>query len=188
MARTPRTVSGQIIPLVESELVDKDIVGADLQSRLNEVARIALSIERETGVPARALIAQWAIESRWGAQPAGEHNYFGMKKATRHEKYCIVDTQEVICGETVEQTLVFADYDSLETSCRDYAWLISRGSRYQKAWVKYQRSRDVLALLQDIAGIYATDPLYARLAMQIAQQRNVCAAVERAKDEIPPGG
>ena len=58
-----------------------------------EVARIAVRLEAETGCPARLLIAQWAMESQWGAKPAGAANYFGIKKASRHEKCCMVTTQ-----------------------------------------------------------------------------------------------
>jgi hypothetical protein len=35
---------------------------------LNEVAlRIAVRLQQETGCPAQLVIAQWAIESAWGA-------------------------------------------------------------------------------------------------------------------------
>lgn len=53
----------------------------DRNQRLAEVARIAVRLEAETGCPAQLLIAQWALESQWGAEPAGVANYFGMKKA-----------------------------------------------------------------------------------------------------------
>src|SRR5689334_5474463 len=95
--------------------------------RLAEVGRIAVRLEAETGCPARLLIAQWALESEWGAKPAGKANFFGIKKAARHEKCCTVTTREVINGKSVVQKLEFADYDSLEESCRDYAWLITQG-------------------------------------------------------------
>ena len=58
----------------------------DRDRRLAEVARIAVRIEAETGCPARLLIAQWALESEWGAKPAGAANYFGIKKAARHDE------------------------------------------------------------------------------------------------------
>jgi flagellum-specific peptidoglycan hydrolase FlgJ len=95
-----------------------------LNQRVNAVARIAVAIERDTGLPAQVLIAQWAIESRWGAKPTGAANYFGIKKAARHEKCCTVLTREVINGKSIMQRLEFADYGSIEDSCRDYAWLI----------------------------------------------------------------
>lgn len=97
----------------------------DRDARLQEVARIAVALEAQTGCPAQLLIAQWALESKWGAKPAGTFNYFGVKRAARHQKCCTVTTREVINGKSVVQNLEFADYNSLEDSCRDYAWLIT---------------------------------------------------------------
>ena len=151
--------------------------------RLAEVARIAVRLEAETGCPARLLIAQWALESKWGAKPAGNANFFGIKKAMRHEKCCTVTTREVINGKSVVQKLDFADYDSLEESCRDYAWLITHGTPYCDAWRRYQKDRDVPVLIAAVAGTYATDPQYASLASVIAGQTNVAAAITAARNE-----
>lgn len=149
--------------------------------RLAEVAEIAVRLETEMGIPARMLIAQWAIESRWGAKPAGKANYFGMKRAKRHEKCCTVTTREVIGGKDVVSALEFADYDSLEESCRDYAWLITQGAPYRDAWRRYWETGDMAALIAAVARAYATDPHYSRMAMQIAGQANVAAAITAAK-------
>ena len=51
------------------------------EQRLKEVAGIAAALEKQTACPAQLLIAQWAIESEWGAKPVGHANYFGVKKA-----------------------------------------------------------------------------------------------------------
>jgi flagellar protein FlgJ len=149
--------------------------------RLAEVARIAVRLEAETGVPARMLVAQWAIESRWGAKPAGNANYFGIKRAPRHQKCCTVTTHEIVEGKNVVRALEFADYDSLEDSCRDYAWLITLGAPYREAWRRYRETGDLPGLIESVARIYATDPNYARLAIQIARQPDVVAAIEAAK-------
>ena len=151
--------------------------------RLAEVARIAVRLEVETGCPARLLIAQWALESEWGARPAGRANFFGIKKAARHEKCCTVTTREVINGKSVVQNLEFADYDSLEASCRDYAWLITHGVPYLVAWRRYKKDRDPPALVGAVAGTYATDPKYASLASAIARQANVATAIDTARNE-----
>ena len=63
----------------------------NLETRLNEVARIAVRLEQQTGCPAQLLIAQWAIESKWGEKPVGHANYFGVKRAARHTQWCTVD-------------------------------------------------------------------------------------------------
>jgi N-acetylmuramoyl-L-alanine amidase len=154
-----------------------------LETRLNEVARIAVRLEQETGCPAQLLIAQWAIESKWGEKPVGHANYFGIKRSTRHTKWCTVTTREVVNGKSVIENLEFADYDSLADSCRDYAWLITNGAPYHAAWKQYQKDRDLHGLIAAVAGQYATDPQYAFLAAAIAGQSNVAQAIALA-----PGG
>jgi N-acetylmuramoyl-L-alanine amidase len=157
----------------------------DRQTRLNEVARIAVELESQTGCPAQLLIAQWALESKWGAKPAGAANFFGVKKSDRHEKCCTVTTREVVNGKSVVQDLDFADYDSLEDSCRDYAWLITQGAPYHQAWAQYQKDRNLHVLIEAVAAKYATDPQYAFLAATIAGQSNVAQAITSARQEVP---
>jgi peptidoglycan hydrolase FlgJ len=154
----------------------------NLNRRLAEVAPIAVRLETETGVPARLLIAQWAVESKWGAKPVGAANYFGVKKAARHTRCCTVMTREVVAGQQRHLRLEFADYDSLEDSCRDYAWLISHGGPYGKAWEHYRQTGDLGALIDGVAKVYATDPGYAALLKQIAAQANVTAAIHAAAE------
>jgi len=81
----------------------------DRDARLQEVARIAVALEAQTGCPPQLMIAQWAVESQWGAKPAGRANYFGVKKAARHTQCCWVETREVIHGESKVMNLEFAD-------------------------------------------------------------------------------
>ena len=155
----------------------------DRQARLNQVAQIAVALEAQTGCPAALLIAQWALESKWGTKPAGNANFFGIKKADRHEKCCTVTTREVVNGRSIVQDLEFADYDSLADSCRDYAWLITHGAPYRAAWGRFQGDRDLHALIAAVAGTYATDPNYAHLAAAIAGQTNVAQAIAEARQE-----
>jgi hypothetical protein len=145
------------------------------------VARVAVKLEAETGIPPEMLIAQWALESKWGEKPAGNANFFGIKKAARHEQCCTVTTHEVLHGKEVVLDLEFADYDSLEASCRDYAWLITHGDPYREAWQQYLKDRSVHNLVFGIAQIYATGIGYAQLATQIASQSNVAQAIAAAR-------
>jgi flagellum-specific peptidoglycan hydrolase FlgJ len=157
-----------------------------LETRLNEVARIAVRIEQKTGCPAQLMIAQWAIESQWGEKPVGHANYFGIKRASRHMKWCTITTREVVNGQSVIENLEFADYDSLEDSCRNCAWLITNGSPYHVAWEQYQKDRDLPSLISAVARVYATDPAYANLIETIARQRNVLGAIGQATGENSP--
>ena len=155
----------------------------DREQRLKEVAGIASALEQQTGCPARLMIAQWALESEWGAKPVGRFNCFGVKKADRHEQSCTVTTHEVVNGKSVVQNLAFADYNSLDDSCQDYAWLITHGAAYRAAWVRYQGDRDLHALITAVANVYATDPSYANLVSTIAGQTNVTQAIAESRQE-----
>jgi flagellar protein FlgJ len=155
----------------------------NLETRLSEVARIAVRLEQETGCPARLMIAQWAIESAWGEKPVGHANYFGIKKADRHAKCCTVTTREVVNGKSVIENLEFADYDSLDDSCRDYAWLITNGAPYHAEWQQYQHDHDLSALTAAVARVYATDPNYAHLAATIAYQGNISKVIAAVHQE-----
>ena len=106
----------------------------DRQERLKEIAKIAVALEGQTGCPAAMMIAQWALESKWGEKPVGHFNCFGVKRDGRHTKFCSGATHEILQGKPVVLDLEFADYDSLEDSCRDYAWLITQGAPYRAAW------------------------------------------------------
>jgi len=152
--------------------------------RLAEIARIAVVLERETRFPAELLIAQWAIESRWGERPVGRNNYFGIKRAARHRVFTVVHTHEVISGERKLTSAEFADYESLEEACRDYVRLITRAAAYRAAWTRYVETGNVDALIDGIARIYATDPNYAALVRAIARQKNVVEAVRSARSEL----
>ena len=184
-------------------------MSTDLQQRLAEVAGIAVRLERETALPPQLLIAQWAVESSWGAKPVGRANVFGIKRANRHTDFCVVTTQEVfsvaqiaqwndrhpqrparVIGNLpggkhiVELEDEFADYASLEASCRDYVWLITHGDLYQKAWVSYQATRKLPALIDGVAHVYATATSYAALLHQIASQTNVVTTIQAAREQL----
>ena len=152
-----------------------------VQARLNEIARIAVALEAQTGCPAPMMIAQWAVESRWGSKPVGHANYFGMKANSRDPKSRIVVTKEIVDGKPVEEKLAFADYDSLADSARDYAFLITEGEPYQPAWQNYLKTHDLNELITAVATEYATDPTYAKLVREISGQANVLGAIKVAR-------
>jgi flagellar protein FlgJ len=155
----------------------------DRQARLTQIAGIAVAMEKQTKCPPPLMIAQWAVESGWGAKPIGNANYFGIKQNSRDPESCTEPTTEVIDGKPVEEELPFADYDSLEDSCRDYAGLITTGEPYRVAWDQYLVDRNLNALIAAVAAKYATDPGYAELVTLIANQTNVTRAIVAARRE-----
>jgi len=159
-----------------------------LEIRLNEAACTAVRLERETGCPAQLPIAQWAIESKWGEMSVGHANNFGIKRAARDTQWCTIATQEVFTPaqletwnrQPVEIDDHFADYPSLDASCRDYAWLITRGSPYHAAWQRRQQDKNIAELIGGVARTYPTAPQYAELAEEIATQSNAVKAITEA--------
>jgi flagellar protein FlgJ len=131
------------------------------------------------------MIAQWAVESKWGEKPVDKNNCFGMKRADRHAKFCTVATHEIIRGKPVILNLEFADYDSVEDSCRDYAKLITQREPYQTACERYRRDADLHALIGAVAERYSTSPQYAALVTAIAGQKTVLQAIAEARQGRP---
>jgi flagellum-specific peptidoglycan hydrolase FlgJ len=160
----------------------------DRQQQLNQVARIAVALEVQTGCPAPLMIAQWAVESRWGAKPVGHANYLGIKKSTRHTLCCKVATHEFSDGQSVAVEQEFADYGSLAECCQDYVWLITQAAPYMAAWRQYQANHDLHALIVAVAAKYSTSPQYAALVTAVARQGNVDQAIAAARQEASRAG
>ena len=135
----------------------------EFQERLAPHAEEA---SRATGIPARFMLGQAALESGWGrheirgADGSASHNLFGIK-ATGGWKGKVVETATTEYVNGVPQTKMekFRAYDSYADAFRDYAKLLHDNPRYQ----------NVLANATDAAGFaqglqragYATDPQYA---------------------------
>jgi flagellar protein FlgJ len=133
------------------------------QQRLQAHAEEA---SRTTGIPAKFMLGQAALESGWGrkeinnADGTSSHNLFGIK-ATAGWQGKTVDaiTTEYVDGVAQRRIEKFRAYDSYADSFRDYAHLLKSNPRYQQ----------VIASGQDAVGFahglqragYATDPHYA---------------------------
>lgn len=149
------------------------------QQRLQAAANSAVLCEQATGLPAEITVAQWAIESGWGAaSPA--NNCFGIK-AYPGCKLQEFPTQEVIAGERKTLSLEFAAFDSLHQCFEKHASLITSGKFYARAWANYTASRDLQALITEMAAIYATDPGYAGKIRSVNSMPAVQAALKSAR-------
>jgi flagellar protein FlgJ len=130
---------------------------------------------KTTGIPAKFMIAQAALESGWGKHViahkdgSSSHNLFGIK-ATAGWKGKVVEatTTEYIHGVARRKVEKFRAYDSYADSFKDYASLMRKNPRYEQ----------VLASAQDMNGFanglqragYATDPRYAEKLTRIIRQ------------------
>lgn len=138
----------------------------------------------ELGVPAKALVAQAALETGWGRRLAGRKdasslNLFGIK-ATGGWKGGRVSarTHEFVGGKRVDERADFRAYGSVAESFADYARLIGK-DRYAAARGTGNDVHRFASALQK-AG-YATDPSYAAKITAIANG----ATLNRALASLP---
>jgi flagellar protein FlgJ len=133
------------------------------QDKLGEHAEAA---SKATGIPAKFMLGQAALESGWGkreiknADGSASHNLFGIKAGPGWKgKVATAVTTEYVHG--VPQTRVekFRAYDSYADGFKDYAKLLSNNPRYEKVLATAGDASSFARGLQN-AG-YATDPHYA---------------------------
>lgn len=132
----------------------------------------AQAVQASHGIPASITLAQWALESAWGAKHLGSHNYFGMKYSEkRHKKFVIKKTREVINGKEIFIDAKFAAFDSVEEGFNDRGYLLSTNPRYAPA-MAVKSDPDAFAVQLQACG-YATDPQYAKLLQKIMKENNL---------------
>lgn len=130
-----------------------------------QMAPAAKAAERQSGVPARLILGQAALESGWGQReiryPDGRtsYNLFGIKAGDSWRgKTVNVLTTEYENGTPRKVTQAFRAYNSYEESFADYARLIGTNPRYDAV----ADARDEIDAARRIqAAGYATDPRYA---------------------------
>jgi flagellar protein FlgJ len=138
---------------------------------LSRMKAHALEAANATGIPARFLLGQAALESGWGkreiraADGSSSHNLFGIK-AGRNWRGATVDvvTTEYTNGVPRQSVQKFRAYASYAEAFQNYASLMQNNPRYA-AVLKQNDSAGFAQGLQR-AG-YATDPRYAEKLTQI---------------------
>ncbi len=131
-----------------------------------KLAAQAEEASRATGIPAKFLIGQAALESGWGrheikgADGKSSHNLFGIK-ATSGWKGKVVEavTTEYVNGTPQLRREKFRAYDSYADAFKDYGRMLSKNPRYENVIANAQDASSFARGLQR-AG-YATDPNYA---------------------------
>jgi peptidoglycan hydrolase FlgJ len=137
---------------------------AHVREFVDKVGAYASSASSETGVPARFIAAQAALESNWGrneirsADGTPSYNLFGIKAGRGWTgKTVDVVTTEYTNGTAAKTTEKFRAYDSYAQGFLDYAQLLK--SRYKAATAAGDNAQQFAQGLQQ--GGYATDPGYA---------------------------
>jgi peptidoglycan hydrolase FlgJ len=139
---------------------------------VDKLAASAQAASETTGVPARFIIGQAALESGWGKREImksnGEtsHNVFGIK-ATKDwaGKTVSTVTTEYRNGQPQRVVEKFRAYDSYNEAMADYAQMLKNNPRYAQVLNGSHDAAGFAAGMQR-AG-YATDPHYAKKLMSI---------------------
>ncbi|AHN75930.1 flagellar biosynthesis protein FlgJ [Pandoraea pnomenusa] len=146
-------------PAVAGEFVDR-------------MATAAQNASASSGIPARFMLSQAALESGWGkreirrADGSTSYNVFGIKAGKNWNGPTVeVATTEYVNGQPRRVMAKFRAYHSYDEAFADYANLISKNPRYAS----------VVASANDAAGFatnlqragYATDPQYASKLIKI---------------------
>ena len=131
------------------------------------MAEHAKAAELKTGVPAKFMIGQAALESGWGKKEIKDSsgqsafNVFGIKATGKWNGPTVdVTTTEFVNGVAKKVVEKFRAYASYAESFADYAKLIADSPRYANVLKTARHGVEAFAQGLQRAG-YATDPAYA---------------------------
>lgn len=147
-----------------------------VQAFLNQMSPSATVASKVSGVPAKLILAQAALETGWGKEKIkterGENSYnvFGIKAGDYWKgKTTNVATTEFVGGVAQRSVERFRVYDSYDDAFSDYARLISNNPRYQGV---INANSDTAAAHAIQQGGYATDPQYANKLIAVMANLN----------------
>lgn len=141
---------------------------------------------RELGVPAKALVAQAALETGWGqhlprhADGSNSLNLFGIKAGQSWDGEVLEkSTQEFADGAMRTEKAAFRSYGSLAETFGDYVRFLQDNPRYADALREGAGGVDAFARGLQRAG-YATDPHYAQKIVSVAESDTLAAVWHRS--------
>ena len=141
---------------------------AHVRAFQDKLAGHAEEASRASGIPAKFMLGQAALESGWGRREikgrdgSNSHNLFGIKAGPDWKGRVVeTTTTEYINGKAQARVEKFRAYDSYADSFKDYARLLASNPRYEKALAAASGS-DAAGFARKLqAAGYATDPNYA---------------------------
>lgn len=147
---------------------------AHISDFVNRMSAPAMAASRASGVPAKLIVGQAALESGWGrreitnADGSTTFNVFGIKAgANWRGPVAEVMTTEYVDGQPQKVRARFRAYGSYDEACADYARLLTTNPRY--AGVVAANNADEAAHGLQRAG-YATDPAYGEKLVRIMKK------------------
>ncbi|WP_323140501.1 flagellar assembly peptidoglycan hydrolase FlgJ [Massilia phyllosphaerae] len=139
---------------------------AHVRAFQDKMADAAEEAEAATGVPAKFMMGQAALETGWGRRVirnqdgSSSNNLFGIKAGPGWKgKVATAVTTEYVNGKPHQRVEKFRAYDSHADAFKDYANMISNNPRYEKV-LNHGGDATTFAHGLQRAG-YATDPQYA---------------------------
>lgn len=151
---------------------------AKKQALAEAIAAAEAANKAVPGAPAALMpvtVAQFLLESNWGASGMGAaHNYFGIK-AREGEPFTEKTTWEHVNGKDVQVVAKFRAYNSMAECFEDHARLIcNRTINGQKIYRNaLAHADDPIAFANALTGVYATDPNYGAKLKSIMESRGL---------------
>ncbi|MCG2582863.1 flagellar assembly peptidoglycan hydrolase FlgJ [Massilia sp. TS11] len=146
-----------------------------VQAFQDKLSAAAEQVARASGIPAKFMIGQAALETGWGrheikgADGSNSFNLFGIKAGPNWKGRTVTAvTTEYVNGVPQTRLEKFRAYDSYAASLQDYANLLQTNPRYEKVLASAGDASAFARGLQQ-AG-YATDPLYAQKLERIIKR------------------
>ena len=122
-----------------------------------DIIEAAKASRRRWGIPPSITLAQWIVESAWGAaMPPDSNNPFGIK-ALEGQPAVESETREVIDGKVVTMVARFRRFANMSEAFELHGKLLSTGSPYRAAM---EVVKDPDRFADALTGVYATDPQY----------------------------
>jgi flagellum-specific peptidoglycan hydrolase FlgJ len=117
-------------------------------------------------IPASVSLAQYGLESGWGAHmPPGSNNPFGIK-ALPGQPVSLTLTREVVGGRDEVIHAGFRVFDSVAEAFDAHAKLLATAPVYARA---RGRLPDVEAFCEALTRVYATDPNYGAALIRLIE-------------------
>ena len=122
-----------------------------------EIIEAAKASQTKWRIPASIVLAQWIVESAWGASmPPDSNNPFGIK-ALPNQPAVESNTREVINGNSIYIVARFRRFDSMAQAFELHGQLLATSHHYRAAMKLVD---DPEQFADALTGVYATDPKY----------------------------
>jgi flagellum-specific peptidoglycan hydrolase FlgJ len=131
-----------------------------------DIVAAALAAQSATGILPSVQLAQWALESGWGAHCTGRFNFFGVK-AVADQAGTMCWTHEEQNGRLVAVQALFRDYDTVADAFLEHAQLLAGPVYAHAEALKDDASGFVRAISLPNHPAYATDSEYADKLLEL---------------------